>query len=337
VSAAKRTTERNLKGPKVTLNFLTVRFARDFHSDGQVVGRGHYSKVLRDEYEYPEIEVVDQIIVHLQRHFLVSKVFFDPQETDSPVSALARGRLLLAKQLLGYGNHIAAKGDFTITGITLRGAEYDSDTIMLGYREDTATALSKISAIIEDHPNAGYVRNYIRYLITECGLTIAGVLKKIDGLHKRGAISFHEKDGTGYVEAMKSIEPELIRILSDEPYELNARHISNSLSSAHNLLAEIDRSHLPSSDYEPQQVATKLYDSFRTSSQASITDEQIQKALNRFHADSSAGEAFRFGLFLGCQLGMETLQGRPTPAKISNLHEEIAVSVSRYGRRVDVE
>ena len=140
-------------------------------------------------------------------------------------------------------------------------------------------------------------------------------MKKIDALHKSGSIAMNEDGGRGYVEAMESIEPELIRILRDEPFELNPHHIWKSLSSAHNLLATFDRSHLPSSDYDPQYIAKKLYDVFRSSSSAAVSDEQIQKALDNFHPDTMAGEAFRFGLFLGCQLGMETLQGRPSPGR----------------------
>jgi hypothetical protein len=309
-------------------SYLTVRFIRDFHKDGNCIGLNHYSKKLQTEYSHPGIVIEDHRVMSSTRHYLTGKVSFKPAKGDTPLTALVRERLALAKRNI-LSEH--ASGYFTILGLTFLGEDYDPEDVLVGYRETPETTLETIRSVVDDHCNAQIVSGWLKQLVALEGLSVNGLITKIGNILNKGNHLF-QKEEEAYTQFFKSVAPDLLVCVRQNYPRAHPREIWNHLITARGVLATANDSHLPSAAYNLEEVIGSLYRKYDKSSEATITTPLLSDVLSRFGAHSEAGQMLRFGMFLAAQLGMETLGKKRGAADLVSLHESLALTCEDTAR-----
>jgi hypothetical protein len=318
-------------GEGMKSSYLKVRFVRDFRKDKNLVGLKHYSKRLQEEYEHPGIVIETHRLMSNSRHYLTGKVSFDTVRGDTPVTALVRERLALAKRTI-LSDH--ASGYFTILGLTFLGKDYDPEEVLAGYRETPETTLEMVRSVVDGHVNAENVNGWLKHLITSEGLSTHGLINRINNILKIGDQLFQKGDDA-YEEYFNAVAPELMTCARRDYPGIEPRWVWNHLITAGSVLKTANDSHLPSAAFNIEEVTRHLYRKFDKSPEATITELQIADVLSRFSAESDAGQMLRFGMFLASQLGMETLGKKHGAANLGSLHESLALTCEDAIRKLD--
>lgn len=320
--------------------YVTVEFIRDLRKDKKA-GINPLSSialegVIRDEYDLELLTVTSNKILSTSRYRVTANLPVFPEQGDSVYTLLAYRLLHLQQRATkGYGSF-----DFVMQGITLDEQTYAAGDILLSAKEDQTLAYSRLRIAMED--GVKITKDWLSHLVVTEHQRTKSVSQKIATLLALMEPALHMEDGdkpsgihplsntdVSIRRMLHSHAPKILETISNTWQTFKGRDIWQELGLVKVRLDRLNHLHLSlSADYDIADCSiSDLVERFGNSEEATITDKVLRDQLDLYDPETTEGRAFRMGLLIASQLGLENSQKRPGAASLQNLHTDLTASL----------